>query len=150
MTTVTVLVLVLAILVWLFFSPFALSINTNVPEVKLTWKGIGKALLIYKEDEWLLFIRVLFISRVKNLSAPKRGTEKKKMEQKKVEHKKKRNTRKLLKKGLRVAKSFTITDWRLGLDTGDHVYNAWLYPLNFMLPANHSLSLIHISEPTRH
>jgi len=137
MTIVIVLILLLAILAWLFFSPLALSIDTAVPEAKLTWKGIGRALLIYKEDEWLLFIRVLFFTREKNLSAPKKGNEKKKKEQKKAVQKKKRNIRKLLKKGLRVAKSFIITDWRISVDTGNHVHNAWLYPLNFMLPGNH-------------
>ncbi len=137
MAIVIVLVLVFAILLWLFFSPLSISIDTTVSEAKCTWKGIGKVLLIYKEDQWLLFIRVLFFTKEKNLSAPKKRDEKKKKERKKTEHKKKRNVRKLLKKGLRVAKSFTITEWRMSIDTGDHVHNAWLYPLNFMLPGNH-------------
>src|SRR5215216_4520929 len=101
MTIAIVLILVFAILGWLFFSPLALSIDTTVPEAKLTWKGIGKILLIYKEDEWLLFIRVLLFTREKKLSAPKMRDEKKKIERKKTLHKKKRNIGKFLKKGLR-------------------------------------------------
>jgi hypothetical protein len=136
MATVIILVFVFAVLLWLFFSPVSVSIDTTVPEAKFTWKGIGKAILIYKEDEWLLFIRVLFFKTEKNLSAPKLD-EKKKRERKKTVHKKKRDIRKLLKKGLRVVKSFAVTEWRISVDTGDHVHNAWLYPLNFIIPGNH-------------
>jgi hypothetical protein len=43
----------------------------------------------------------------------------------------------LLRKGLQVVKSFAITEWRISIDVGDHVHNAWLYPLNFILPGHH-------------
>lgn len=40
--------------------------------------------------------------------------------------------RQLLKKAVRIIKTFRVTEWRLAVDTGDHTRNAQLYPLNFL------------------
>ena len=38
----------------------------------------------------------------------------------------------VLKKLIRVLKTFRITEWQLAVDTGDHTRNAQFYPLNFL------------------
>ena len=38
----------------------------------------------------------------------------------------------LLKKMLRVVKTFRVTEWQLAIDAGDYTRNAQLYPLNFL------------------
>jgi hypothetical protein len=38
----------------------------------------------------------------------------------------------VLKKAIRVIKTFRVTEWHLAIDTGDHTCNAQLYPLNFL------------------
>lgn len=37
----------------------------------------------------------------------------------------------MLKKIIRVIKTFRVTRWQLAVDTGDYVRNAQLYPLNY-------------------
>ena len=38
----------------------------------------------------------------------------------------------LLKKIIRIIRTFQVTEWQLAVDTGDHSRNAQLYPLNFL------------------
>jgi len=50
---------------------------------------------------------------------------------KKKKPKRRMELRPLLKKIVRIIKTFRVTEWRLAIDTGDHTRNAQLYPLNF-------------------
>ena len=33
---------------------------------------------------------------------------------------------------MKLIKTFRVTNWKVAIDTGDTVKNAWLYPLNFI------------------
>ncbi len=47
-----------------------------------------------------------------------------------------------MKKVLRVAETFRVTEWQLATDTGDYCLNAQLYPLNY-LP--HAFEHLHVN-----
>ena len=35
----------------------------------------------------------------------------------------------MLRKAIRVMRTFRVTQWEMDVDTGDYVWNAWLYPV---------------------
>ena len=116
----------------LLLAPMILVIDTRIPEVKFSWKGIGNAAINYKEEEWLLRFRIFFFAKEVKLQSIKRR--KKKQEKRK---RNKRNLRKMFRKFLAVIKTFRVHVWRMSIDTGDYVYNAWLYPFNYFVGAEH-------------
>ncbi len=124
------------LIAWLLFAPFILDIDTRTPYATFEWKGLGSANIIYQEEQWLIRYRVLFFRNELNLSTMKRKPKKKKT--KKDKHKRKEmNSRKMMMKALRVLRSFKVKKWRISLDTGNNVFNAWLYPLNFVIGLEH-------------
>lgn len=121
---------------WILLSPLSLDIDTRIPAASFGWKGFGNAVIIYQEEEWWIRFRIFFFRKELNLSTMKRKP--KNETTKKVKHKReKMNSRKMLMKGMRILKTFRATQWRISLDTGDNVYNAWLYPLNFVVGTEH-------------
>lgn len=116
----------------LLLTPMILAIDTRIPEIRFLWKGIGNAAINYKDERWLLRFRILFYSKEIQLRSIKRG--KKKQEKRK---RKKTNPRKIFGKILAVVKTFSVPVWRISIDTGNYVYNAWLYPLNYFIGAEH-------------
>ena len=122
----------LLIVCGLLLTPVILAIDTRIPEIKLSWKGIGNAAINYKEEEWLLRFRIFFYAKeiqLRNIKGRKKKQEKSK--------RKKRNPRKMMRKFLAVMKTFRVPVWRISIDTGDYVYNAWLYPLNYFIGTEH-------------
>ena len=116
----------------LLLTPMILAIDTRIPEIKFSWKGIGIAAINYKEEEWLLRFRIFFYAKEIQL----RNIKGRKMKQEKSKRKK-RNPRKMMRKFLAVMKTFRVPVWRISIDTGDYVYNAWLYPLNCFIGTEH-------------
>ncbi len=114
----------------LMLMPFILYIDTRVLIVKFRWKGIGDAMLTYREEKWILMFRLLFYKKEIELSELKSGTKRKK---KKKTRRKKIDVKKLVRKITHVVKSFRAPVCRLSLDTGNYVYNAWLYPVNHLM-----------------
>lgn len=124
------------VVAWLLFAPVILDIDTRIPAARFEWKGLGNAIIIFQEEEWRLRFRIFFFRKELNLSTMKRKPKMKKT--KKEKHKRKNmNSRKMVMKGMRILKTFRATQWRISLDTGNNMYNAWLYPLNFIIGAEH-------------
>ena len=126
----------------LLLTPMILAIDTRIPEIKFSWKGIGIAAINYKEEEWLLRFRIFFYAKeiqLRNIKGRKKKQEKSK--------RKKRNPRKMMRKFLAVMKTFRVPVWRISIDTGDYVYNAWLYPL-IILSAQSIIKLIFMKRIT--
>jgi hypothetical protein len=126
------LLALLLIVCGLLLSPIILSIDTRIPEIKFSWKGIGNAAINYKEEKFLLRFRIFFYAKEIQLRRIK-GTKKKQAKSKR----KKRNSLKMFRKILGVFKTFRVPVWRISIDTGDYVYNAWLYPLNYFIGTEH-------------
>jgi len=60
----------------LLLTPIKLAIDTRIPEIKFSWKGIGNAAINYKEEEWLLRFRVFFYAKeiqLRNIKEEKRS-----------------------------------------------------------------------------
>lgn len=117
------------ILLWIFFTPLELDIDTRIPQASLRWISIGRAIVIYEDEKWLLKIRILFFSRQWDLEELI-FREKKKKRIKKVKRKRKKTMG--LRKIFNLLKTFRVTQWQMAIDTGDNVRNAWLYSLNFL------------------
>jgi hypothetical protein len=108
-----------------------MEIDTRIPVAKLRWISIGKAVIWY-EDEWWLSIRLLFYQKTIRFSEMKSRYKKIKVATPKRKPKRRMKVRLMIKKILRVIKTFRVIEWRLAVDTGDHTRNAQLYPLNFL------------------
>lgn len=127
------LLLVLVLVVCgLLLTPMILAIDTRIPQAKFLWKGIGNVAIHYKEEKWLLQFRIFFFSKKIELQSIK---ERKKKRTK--PKRKKRKPQKMLRKIFAVMKTFRVPVWRISMDTGDYVYNAWLYPLNYFIGIEH-------------
>jgi hypothetical protein len=126
----------------ILFSQLELRIDSRVPELVASWAGFGKALLIYKEDDWQLEVRILFFHRrwtLVDLFVGKRRA--KKVRKKNVETAKKKKPLKNLQRIIRVIRSFRVTKWQLAIDSGDYIKNAWMYPLNFIQGMKYHLNI---------
>ncbi|MEP7374991.1 MAG: hypothetical protein ABI675_16460 [Chitinophagaceae bacterium] len=128
---IIVLLFLLVFFCWLLTSTVEVEIDSRVPMAKLRWISFGKVVLWY-DDEWRLSIRILFFKKIIRLSEIKSKPEKIKDAAAKKKSKRRMKIRQLLKKAVRIIKTFRVTEWRLAVDTGDHTRNAQLYPLNFL------------------
>lgn len=130
MTAVLIILLILICgVLLLLLAPFVIEADTRVPYLLFRWRGIGHARL-YFEKEWQLDIRVFFFRKNMQLPVAKKATTKKK----KHNHQPaaKRSFSRMLQKMRRVLGTFRVEQWQLAIDTGDHVLNAQLYPVNFL------------------
>ena len=125
---VIVFILPLLILGWLLLAPLQLQIDTRIPEISFRWISVGKAKIVYEQDKWWLKISVFFFFKQWDLEGlifkPKKKVRKNRP-------KTKRGLSKWLRKLFKLLKTFRVTKWRIAIDTGDDVRNAWLYSLNF-------------------
>ena len=125
---VIVFILPLLILGWLLLAPLQLQIDTRIPEISFRWISVGKAKIVYEQDKWWLKISVFFFFKQWDLEGlifkPKKKVRKNRP-------KTKRGFSKWLRKLFNLLKTFRVTKWRIAIDTGDDVRNAWLYSLNF-------------------
>ena len=130
MMWITIIIILLLILCWLFLNPLELQIDTRTPQASLRWINIGKAIVTYDNEKWWLKVRVLFFYKQSDLEKLIFAKKKKKKRVNRIAKKRKPGMNKF-KKFLKVAKTFRVTKWQIAIDTGDTVKNAWLYPLNF-------------------
>lgn len=119
----------LFIALWLLFTPIIIEGDTRVPYLRFRWRGIGKAEITYQEN-WLLKWRLLFFGRTIDLEK----SSAKRISKKTVSHQKKKKMKAgtMLRKMVRIIKTFRVDHWQLALDTGDNTLTAQLYPVNFM------------------
>lgn len=126
---IVILSFLLFFLFWILLSPVVFEIDTRLPRATLQWTGIGNAWIWYDEEWWFSF-RILFYQKEILLSEIKRKNKSEKNREKSQRPKKNRIW--LFKKIIKVIRSFKIKEWQVGIDTGDFVRNAQLYPINFV------------------
>lgn len=119
----------------LLLSPVIVEIDTREARAELRWFGIGAVKIWFEEDWWLSF-SILFYRKTKRFSELNLKSKKTKGERVK-KRKRKIKPRRLLKKMIRLIRTFKIVDWEVAIDTGDFARNAQLYPLNF-IPFSHN------------
>ena len=132
MVWIIIFLLILLIITWFLMATVELSIDTRIPLVTFRWMSIGKAVMVFEDGEWWLFIRVFFFR--KKWSLWHLFFERKdKKSRKKVRHKPiKYNRRKI--NFLKLMRTFRITQLQVAIDSDDVIKNALLYPLNFIRP----------------
>jgi hypothetical protein len=116
---------------WLIISPVVMEIDTRIPRAGLRWISVGNVWIWY-ENEWWLSFRILFYRKTIRFSEIKSRQQKIEKEPPGKRSKTKIRTSRLLKKMIRVIKTFRVAEWQVAIDTGDHPRNAQLYPLNYM------------------
>ncbi len=125
-----IIIFFLFILCWLLLSPLVIKLDTRIPGTAVYWQGIGAAELWY-DEEWYLNMQLLFYHKTFRMNELGKKTAKKKSSPKKKKAKK-MNRSLLVKKIIRVLRSFRVTEWKLAIDADDYTLNAQLYPLNFI------------------
>jgi len=128
---ISIITLLLFILCLILLSVIVVEVDTRIPGAGMRWGIIGKARIWY-DDEWWLGIQVLFYRKNIRLAGIKRKNSKPVKKSLKIKPKKKLNTGMVFKKVSRIIKTIEVTECRLAIDTNDYVYNAQLYPLNFI------------------
>ena len=141
MVLLIILIVLLGFIAWLIFSPLVLEIDTRMPQAAIRWIRIGKARVWY-DNEWWLSFRIFFYRKTIRFSDIKSKTKRIKAAKPKEKRKRKMRISRLLRKMIRVLKTFRLTEWQLAIDTGDYCLNAQLYPLNY-LP--HAFEHLHIN-----
>ncbi|NNL07654.1 MAG: hypothetical protein HKP38_00365 [Croceitalea sp.] len=132
LTWVFIIILLLALVAWMLWTPLVLNIDTVQQRYYLKLTGVVKASLEpHAQKVARLRIDVLFfhfyVDFLQNLGKPST---------KKLEDAKKPSKRRFklnLNQMLALWRSFTLKRFYLNMDTGDVVLNAQLYPIFFFL-----------------
>lgn len=135
MTLIIIALLLLAILVWLLFSPIRLKIDTRESAYLCSWLGIGRVQLLPVTDDLVIQLQIWFWKKNFYPLRPNPQKEKPK-ETRKKKKKRKMNFQKYKRKGLRLVRSFRVKAFRLNLDTDDYLQNSYLYPFFHLLSNN--------------
>ena len=123
-----IIIFPLLVLGWLLLAPLQLQIDTRIPQISFRWISVGKAKIAYEQGKWWLRISVFFFAKqweLEDVIFKRRKKVKKNKPKAKTSHSK------WFRKLLNLIKTFRVTKWRIAIDTGDDVRNAWLYALNF-------------------
>lgn len=127
--------ILLLFLTWLLVSPIRLQIDTRRQVYLLQWQGIGRIQLMPVTDNLVIQLRVFFWrKKFYPLEYQPRKKQPKEVGKKKKKSRKV-DFQKYKRKGIRLFRSFRIRAFRLDLDTGDYVYNSYLYPAFHFLSA---------------
>lgn len=126
----------LAIAVWLLWAPIRLEIDTRAGFYRTQWSGIASVDWLPEQGLNLIEIRVFFWKR--KIALFQTGVQKEKTDASKPL--KKRNAKpakKTRRPGLRSVKkilqTFEVRRCHIALDTGDYLWNAWLFPVFWLL-----------------
>jgi hypothetical protein len=132
MILVIIMMLIVLLVSWLLFSAIELKMDTRIPVVSIQWISIGKAKLQYENESWWLDLRILFFHRKWMMEKLLTGnSSNKKTQQPSKKKSGKKNKKLLFKQIISILKSCRVVEFKIALDTGDNIKNAWLYPLNF-------------------
>lgn len=133
------LILFLMVLSWLLFAPVRLYINTSEAAYQLTYGPVLGVYLVPQGfiTDWRIRFKVLFFKfsfRIGDMGQKRMEKKKRKKEIKKDRKtQKKRSPRKLFQMMRRILKTFEIQVCRLEIDTGDVMWNAYLFPVSALL-----------------
>lgn len=131
MLWIITLVIIIMFLSWILLSTLEFIIDTRIPMVMIGWKSIGKAMLVYENNEWWFKIQVLFLYKNWSFLEMILSDKSERKKKKKVQSKKSTANSKWLSKLINMFKTFRVIQWKIAISSGDNIENAWLYPLNF-------------------
>ena len=132
MIWIIIILLILLLIGWILISPLELKIDTRVPEVIIRWRSIGRASVVYDNDEWWLNIHVLFFKKNWSLMQMIFADKKNKKKVKAIQGQRKKGRGKWMGKFITIIRTFRISQLRIAFGSSDNTINAKLYPLNFL------------------
>jgi hypothetical protein len=138
------LFLFLGIALWLLIAPFALQLNSEEGVLRIKWFSLGQMAVFIDEEEILRFkLQLLFFYWNFTLMHPPQFKSKQKQKKKKAKQKQKRRSKwtfhKIFRKIRLMLYSFQVRHCHFNLDTGNAVWNAYLYPILPLLNRNPSV-----------
>ena len=130
-----ILGLIMVFVLFLLFSPLQLEIDSDKHLFECRMIGLGGVRLLIKNDEILIKLKIPFYQKLIYPLRPKieRRVKEKVKKEKSIEKKKTQFSRKWLKKGVQVCRSFKVIDFKLNLDTDNYVLNSYLVPIFFFI-----------------
>ena len=138
---------IILLLLWIFFAPLELIIDTRVPLALMRLRSIGKVSIELQQDDLWVSLKVFFMRFHWRLQDLAKKTRKRSATKSPSEKKQKVATGKPFAKMLRVLKSIEVKNFELQLSPPDYALTGQLYPLNFIaLPAPYKLSVTFSEE----
>ncbi len=129
---IILLTLLLVLLLWLLWAPLTLVIDSSQGLYRISWWGIASA-RIFAHEEQVLMIRFNIFFLRKNLGLVDMLNKEKKAKTEKSKAKKKKYKGPGWRKIKSGIASFRVKEFHVELDTGDYVWNAWLFPIAYFV-----------------
>jgi hypothetical protein len=126
----------LAIAGGLLWAPIRLEIDTRADLYRVQWSRIASAAWLPEQGLDLVEVRIFFWKRkiaLLQMSAQKGKKSMPKLEEKRGEKPAKKARRPGLRSVKKILKTFEVRRCHIALDTGDYVWNAWLFPVFWFL-----------------
>lgn len=134
MVGLLILFIVLVLIGWILIAPLELYINSTKNQYQLQWKGIARIEWLPAPDDILIRLRIFFWERVYHpLTMATKRKIKTEDKSKSIKQKKGWSLKKWKRKIINILNSFHVEKLRVDLDTGDYVYNSYLYPIFWIL-----------------
>ncbi len=146
MIWIIIILFILLIIGWILVSPLELKIDSRIPEIIIRWRSIGRASVIYDNDEWWLNIHVLFFNKSWSLMQMIFADKKYKKKIKKIQGQRKKGRSKWIGKFFKIIGTFRISQLKIAIGSSDNTINAKLYPLNFLPLTRQYIRLNFIDE----
>lgn len=122
------LILFLCLVLYIFFIPIILVLDTANNQYYLHLKGLAKASILGDKEELIkIRLNVIFFNFYFYPLKKRKDKNKKELSSQKKEKKSKKRFN--IRKGLKLLKSFQVENLYLDIDTGDYVLNAKIYPI---------------------
>jgi hypothetical protein len=124
-----IILIICLLLSFLLFSRVVVEVDTRIAKAEFRWQGIAMVKVWY-EDDWWLSMKAPFYHKTLRFIDMKRKSKNPKDRPVKRKNKHFKMTR-MLKRTIKVIRTFRVIEWQLAIDTGDYSSNAQIYPLNF-------------------
>ncbi len=134
MVGLLILFIVLILVAWILIAPLELHINSTKNQYQLRWGRVARIEWLPAPDDILIRLKILFREKVYHplTRAPKKKI-KTEDKSKSTKQKKGWSLKKWKRKIINLLNSFQVEKFRVNLDTGDYVYNSYLYPIFWMM-----------------
>lgn len=138
MLTLILICVPVGLVAWMLCAPLTIRGDSSIPELQLSWLGIGSVKIGAEEGKGFIRVSTVFY-RISRPMGGRAGRDKKKV-------RKKRSHRKIpgnfSGRVFRVLATLKLIFLHVAIDTGDPTKTALLFPLNFIsLPRNYKVSV---------
>jgi len=131
-----VLTVFLAAICWLLWAPIRLEINTWKGIYQVEWAGLGMLNWLPEEGLDVIEVKLFFWKKRFEISKMQPKQRRSTIKPDSIKNKAVKKSKsgfsrwRLVKK---IARTFKVRHCRLWIDTGDYLWNAWLFPLGWLM-----------------